>query len=79
MASGETCGLQTTNEEIEVYVGLCDKYEYDENYERIVVGRKVWGIFNRLQDCKTAKRWNKDIKYFEKCRIKIEKIEDVEI
>lgn len=79
MASGETCGFKTTNEEIEVYVGLGDEYELDENYERIVVGRKVWGIFNRLQDCKTAKRWNKDMKYFEKCRIKIEKIEDVEI
>lgn len=79
MASGETCGFNTTNEEKEVYVGLCDRYELDENFERKLVGKQVWGIFNRIQDCKTAKRWNKDMKYFEKCKMSLHKIEDINI
>jgi len=79
MASGETCGLKSTNEEIEVYVGLGDKYANNEEGERILTGKEIWGIFSRLQDCKASKRWNKNIKYFEKCKLTIEKIEDVEL
>ena len=83
MARAETCGLHSTDEEIEVYVALDDNYIFNEMsdnpWKSIKNGKRIVGIYNRLQDLKTAKKWNNDIKYFEKCKLKITKIEDVTI
>jgi hypothetical protein len=80
MAGGDTCGFKTTNEELIVYVGLTDDRKYNEETDNFELsGKRIVGIYNRLQDCKTAKRWNNGLKYFEKCKISIEKIDDVEV
>jgi hypothetical protein len=80
MAIGETCGFQATNEELEVYVGLCDDRKYNPQTDKFEDnGKRIMGVYQTLKDCKNAKRWHKGMKYFEKCKITIKKIEDVEL
>ena len=81
MAVSETCGLKTTNEEIEVYVALADDgyLDVNNNCKWVDDGKRIVGIYNSLSDLKRGKKWNKHIKYCEKCKLSIEKIEDVEM
>lgn len=79
MAIGETCGFKTTDEEIGVYVGLCDEghwYESEDKY--IIDGKRICGIYGSIPDLKKARKWNKSMKYFEKCNMTLHKIEDAE-
>ena len=78
MPRGETCGFNTTDEEIEVYVGLGDEYHWEGNTSTIS-GKYIIGIYQKPKDLRAARRWNRELKYYEKCSITIHKIEDVDI
>lgn len=80
MAHGETCGLKTTNEEIDVFVALDNDCRYDEILNKIVKeGKYIIGIYNSISDLKRGMKWNSHIKYCKRCKLKIEEIEDIDL
>lgn len=80
--------FNSTNETIEVYAIILERYTTEHNY---VIKERVFDFYNKLGHCKTALKSNKglygyrDGKYgllpyrIEKVKISVEKIEDVEL
>lgn len=76
MASGEKCGLKSTDESVEVYAMISDYTSFRGEPIKMLIG-----IFASLRDLKLAKNWRQghDSLRYEKCLLTIKKIEDVEL
>ena len=78
MAVGETCGLTSTNETIDVYVMLKDYGEWID-HKWVVKGKYIVGIYSTLKGLRSAKGWkdNPESLHFEKCKLSIEKLANI--